>query len=400
MLVGGYTSALVTTHLWPAVSPGRSRRRAEHPGWWACCSACLRCVSGLLSGDGDAGRPIHHPLGQPPPLPRFAGRHVGPHHRPVPVIFGISFGEVNNYFYLSLITLILTTILMLNISRSRLEPRASSPCATTTWPPNCWASICSATAACIFHRLFLAGVAGALKAHSQRGVGTEFGYGLEESIIMLGMLVIGGWAPTWGHFGCHGRHPAGRSGHCHRPAHGPAFPVAGGSFPDIVPADFLRPDPDAVPDFRTARPGPPLADDQVGLAGCGRFAAAAHRPAGQIRNEGGESIERVSRHRSMAYRILARRKPGENEMKKILIVSLLLIMALGWRLPALAPGRSTGPHAAGGGRATRADRSGRGGGSCPPYRPRPPISRQPSTRAVESGATTLEAAATSIADTP
>ena len=39
---------------------------------------------------------------------------------------------------------------------------------------------------------FLAGVAGALKAHSQRGVGTEFGYGLEESIFLLGMLVIGG----------------------------------------------------------------------------------------------------------------------------------------------------------------------------------------------------------------
>ena len=34
----------------------------------------------------------------------------------------------------------------------------------------------------------LAGLAGAIKAHSQRGVGTEFGYGLNESIIFLGML--------------------------------------------------------------------------------------------------------------------------------------------------------------------------------------------------------------------
>ena len=43
-------------------------------------------------------------------------------------------------------------------------------------------------------------MAGALKAHSQRGVGTEFGYGLEESIIMLGMLVIGGLGTNLGPF--------------------------------------------------------------------------------------------------------------------------------------------------------------------------------------------------------
>jgi len=38
------------------------------------------------------------------------------------------------------------------------------------------------------------------QAHSQRGVGTEFGYGLNESIIYLGMLVIGGLGSNLGPF--------------------------------------------------------------------------------------------------------------------------------------------------------------------------------------------------------
>jgi branched-chain amino acid transport system permease protein len=46
----------------------------------------------------------------------------------------------------------------------------------------------------------LAGVAGALRAHSQRGIGTEFGYGLDESILLLGMLVIGGLGSNLGPF--------------------------------------------------------------------------------------------------------------------------------------------------------------------------------------------------------
>lgn len=45
-----------------------------------------------------------------------------------------------------------------------------------------------------------AGLAGALKAHSQRAIGTELGYGLEESIFFLGMLVIGGLGTNLGPF--------------------------------------------------------------------------------------------------------------------------------------------------------------------------------------------------------
>jgi branched-chain amino acid transport system permease protein len=45
-----------------------------------------------------------------------------------------------------------------------------------------------------------AGLAGALRAHSQRAIGTELGYTLTESILLLGMLVIGGLGTNLGPF--------------------------------------------------------------------------------------------------------------------------------------------------------------------------------------------------------
>jgi branched-chain amino acid transport system permease protein len=51
-----------------------------------------------------------------------------------------------------------------------------------------------------FLAALLAGVAGALRAHSERGVGTEFGYQLDVSILFLGMLVIGGLGTNLGPF--------------------------------------------------------------------------------------------------------------------------------------------------------------------------------------------------------
>jgi branched-chain amino acid transport system permease protein len=51
-----------------------------------------------------------------------------------------------------------------------------------------------------FLAALLAGIAGALRAHSERGVGTEFGYSLDISILLLGMLVIGGLGTNLGPF--------------------------------------------------------------------------------------------------------------------------------------------------------------------------------------------------------
>jgi branched-chain amino acid transport system permease protein len=51
-----------------------------------------------------------------------------------------------------------------------------------------------------FLAALFAGIAGALRAHSDRTVGTELGYGLNESIFFLGMLIIGGLGTNLGPF--------------------------------------------------------------------------------------------------------------------------------------------------------------------------------------------------------
>ncbi len=133
-------------------------------------------------------------------FPDLLGGTSGRIAAPVPVIFGYSFGEVTDYFYLSLIALIITTVLALNISRSRLGRALISIRDNDLAAELLGVNLFGYKLRAFFLASFLAGVAGALKAHSQRGVGTEFGYGLEESIFFLGMLVIGGLGTNLGPF--------------------------------------------------------------------------------------------------------------------------------------------------------------------------------------------------------
>ncbi len=117
---------------------------------------------------------------------------------PVATFAGITLSEVSQFVYISLIVLVITTILTANISRSRLGRALvairDNDLAAELLGVNLFAYKLRA----FFIAAMLGGLAGALKAHSQRGVGTEFGYGLEESIIFLGMLVIGGLGTNLG----------------------------------------------------------------------------------------------------------------------------------------------------------------------------------------------------------
>jgi branched-chain amino acid transport system permease protein len=119
---------------------------------------------------------------------------------PVATIFGRSFGEISDFLLISITVLLITTLISLNISRSRLG-RAfvavrDNDLAAELLGVNLFGYKLRAFAlAAIF-----AGVAGALKATSQRGVGAEFDYGLDVSIILLGMLVIGGLGNNIGPF--------------------------------------------------------------------------------------------------------------------------------------------------------------------------------------------------------
>lgn len=117
---------------------------------------------------------------------------------PFPVIAGIEFNSSETFFYLSLTFLLITTILTVNISRTRLGRAFVSVRDNDLAAELLGVDLFGVKLRAFFLAAALAGVAGALKAHSQRGVGTEFGYGLDDSIIFLGMLVIGGLGTNLG----------------------------------------------------------------------------------------------------------------------------------------------------------------------------------------------------------
>jgi branched-chain amino acid transport system permease protein len=119
---------------------------------------------------------------------------------PVPTIGDFSFSEVSDYFSISLVVLIITTVLVLNASRTRLGRAFVSIRDNDLAAEVLGVNLYTYKLRAFFIAASLAGVAGALRAHSQRGIGTEFGYGLDESILLLGMLVIGGLGSNLGPF--------------------------------------------------------------------------------------------------------------------------------------------------------------------------------------------------------
>lgn len=119
---------------------------------------------------------------------------------PVPTIGSWVIDQADEFFFISFTILIITTILTLNITRSRLGRAFISVRDNDLAAELLGINPFGYKLRSFFLAAMLAGVAGALKAHSQRGVGTEFGYGLEESILFLGMLVIGGLGTNIGPF--------------------------------------------------------------------------------------------------------------------------------------------------------------------------------------------------------
>lgn len=132
--------------------------------------------------------------------PNYLGGTSGSIEAPVPVIFGVALNDPVKYFYLSFTVLIITTILTNNVTRTKLGRAFVSIRDNDLAAELLGVNLFSYKLRAFFIAAALAGVAGALKAHYQRGIGTEFGYGLGESIILLGMLVIGGLGTRLGPF--------------------------------------------------------------------------------------------------------------------------------------------------------------------------------------------------------
>lgn len=133
-------------------------------------------------------------------FPEYLGGTEGRISAPVPKIGDFAFDEPARYIYITLGVLIVTTVLAANISRSRLGRAFVSIRDSDLAAELLGVNLFGYKLRAFFIAAMYAGVAGALKAHSQRAVGTEFGYGLIESIVMLGMLVVGGLGTNAGPF--------------------------------------------------------------------------------------------------------------------------------------------------------------------------------------------------------
>jgi branched-chain amino acid transport system permease protein len=130
----------------------------------------------------------------------YLGGSAGIISAAVPRIGSYEFNEPARFLHITLLFLIITTIIAANLSRSRAG-RAfvavrDNDLAAEVLGVNPFGYKLRA----FFMAAVFAGVAGALRAHGQRAIGTELGYTLTESIIFLGMLVIGGLGTNTGPF--------------------------------------------------------------------------------------------------------------------------------------------------------------------------------------------------------
>lgn len=118
----------------------------------------------------------------------------------IPIIGNYQFNEPARYLHITLVAVIVTTVLAANMSRTRLGRAFVSIRDNDLAAELLGVNLFSYKLRAFFIAAVFAGLAGALRAHSQRAVGTEFGYNFTESIFLLGMLVIGGLGTNIGPF--------------------------------------------------------------------------------------------------------------------------------------------------------------------------------------------------------
>jgi branched-chain amino acid transport system permease protein len=117
----------------------------------------------------------------------------------VPVVFGFEFNTPQRYLYLTLTVLILSTIVAYNASRSRLGRALvairDNDLAAELLGVNLFAYKLQA----FFLAAVFAGLAGSLAAHNIRHINSET-FNLVDSVIFLGMLIVGGLGSNLGPF--------------------------------------------------------------------------------------------------------------------------------------------------------------------------------------------------------
>jgi len=115
----------------------------------------------------------------------------------VPVMFGVEFNEPGKYIYLTLTILIVTTTVAHNVSRSRLGRAFVAIRDNDLAAELLGVSLFKYKLQAFFLAAVYAGVSGSLMAHSLRHINSET-FNLVDSVILLGMLVVGGLGTNLG----------------------------------------------------------------------------------------------------------------------------------------------------------------------------------------------------------
>ena len=115
----------------------------------------------------------------------------------IPIIFGVEFNEPSKYIYLTLTTLIITTIIAHNISRSRLGRAFVAIRDNDLASELLGVDLFRYKLQAFFLAAVYAGIAGSLMAHHLRHINSET-FNLVDSILLLGMLVVGGLGTNLG----------------------------------------------------------------------------------------------------------------------------------------------------------------------------------------------------------
>ncbi len=115
----------------------------------------------------------------------------------VPVILGIKFNEPSKYIYITLTVLIVTTVIAHNISRSRLGRAFVAIRDNDLAAELLGVNLFSYKLQAFFLAAVYAGVAGSLMAHHLRHINSET-FNLVDSVLLLGMLVVGGLGTNMG----------------------------------------------------------------------------------------------------------------------------------------------------------------------------------------------------------
>jgi len=200
MLAGGYISALTVTHV------GLSVFVAIPIG--ASGAGIIGLIFGLPSLRVKGFYLAMATLAAQFIIPWFT-RHIFPDYlggsdgiipAAIPQVGSYLFNEPARYIHITLVAVIITTVLAANISRTRLGRAFVSIRDNDLAAELLGVNLFGYKLRAFFIAAVYAGMAGALRAHSQRAVGTEFGYNFTESIFLLGMLVIGGLGTNIGPF--------------------------------------------------------------------------------------------------------------------------------------------------------------------------------------------------------